>query len=723
MLMISPAVMVTGVAGAYCPNDYILFPDSADKNLYYALAERPCFQVDGEGNPNFNLTWYFGSGTTAGGICTMTVALPVPDMNRQEVREKIAAALTKDATTIVVAQSTFDLCAAIDAGDAAKVAALKTKLGLDDAAANGKKAVWLKDHGWEQFLPAIESLDIRPIPFKSGTVTVQAFSNTNAYQQGSPEFSTGKLQTIPSLVNSNAAVVTFNLQELGANLFWHGLGGWAFDTNTPRPAGYDEAKGGSSIIAVTYKVEFDGLLPQASATVTLSREVMAKLKVEDQVRNGSWGRTYREQKVTGKEYNDAVNNATEIVLPAVATKDDKDNVQKLLTDWAAKQLEEMVASQMPAVKLEDLSLDGARQMSTISKQSRTYKLTQAVTVPKLPQSQLPKIDKIVKQGTSLKNFFQLINLNDKPYFNVDLTVSPPSTSYLKARQVERFVVTQLAYCADKLRGTDGKEVSTIEYVADGEQKPSATLSGTFQKSIADKSMEYSYLVAYKDGTPPYRASSIKQSGTDYYLDLSGLDIGVLSVTLNGIDLPWDVISSAKVDLKYGDWQQSAIIHKDDKPVMVVKPFGEAMTKPLTYRVTLTLTAGAPYVGEEIQVALVRGAADITLKNPLGDTIYNIGFDMSGVTKAQLRVAYTMKSGGADRVFNQMIQLDSAKSETTQAAWKVPGFGAFPSSFRVLKARVTADGAPIDLQNLNGGVVDPVQQDTQITVMKDGISTF
>jgi hypothetical protein len=46
-------------------------------------------------------------------------------------------------------------------------------------------------------------------------------------------------------VNSNAAVVTFNLEDLGANLFWHGLGGPSFDQGSkPLPKAFDPKVGG-----------------------------------------------------------------------------------------------------------------------------------------------------------------------------------------------------------------------------------------------------------------------------------------------------------------------------------------------------------------------------------------------------------------------------------------------------------------------------------------------
>lgn len=254
-------------------------------------------------------------------------------------------------------------------------------------------------------------------------------------------------------MNSNAAVVTFNLQDLGANLFWHGLGGPPFDQSSRKLPEYNPDKG-VSVISVTYNVEFDGLLPEAKATVTLSKDLIAKLKVEDKEWQDSWGRTHHEEVERGKEYNETVNSATDIVLPAVASKEDGDAVRKLLTDWAGKQLEDMAKSQLPDVKLDALNIDNVRTLEAKSGQSRTYTLTQATTIPRNPQGPLQKISALAGKEP-LTTFFQLIDLNDKPFFKVDVTVNPPNLAYLKARAIDRLAITDLSYVKTQLFGTSG----------------------------------------------------------------------------------------------------------------------------------------------------------------------------------------------------------------------------------------------------------------------------
>ncbi|HKP38419.1 MAG TPA: hypothetical protein VJT71_16285 [Pyrinomonadaceae bacterium] len=695
MLKISPAVMVKEIKGALGTNDYTLFPDSEDKNVYYALAEFPTFLADGQGNPNFNLTWYFGSAVTSGGICTLTVALPIPDMSDPTVKSKIVDAVT-GASTANIARKTLELCVAMKAQppDKDKVAQLKKDLGLSDDEANKKAAEYKDGDSWEKFMPEGAKIKLRSIPFKAGTVTVQAFADQKNYKEGTPEFSTGKLNTTPSLVNSNAAVVTFNLQDQGANLFWHGLGGPPFSKGELPPA-YDAVVGGKSVISVVYKVEFDGLLPSAVATVKLKQSVVAKVTTREVERRGAWGRRWKEEVISGKDYQDLVEDSTDIVLPSSASKEDQAAVQKLLSDWAAKQLEEMVKSQIPTVKLDDLSADTVRQLSTLKEQSRTYRLTQAITVPKFPQAQLPKVSGVVKPNTDLTKFFQLINLNDKPYFNVDLTVRPPSATYLSSLGVERFVVTKLTFGQQKLRKVGGQEVSNLEYVP-SKPNESETLSGVFEKNAPNKSLDYTYLVAYNDGTPSFNSKLLSQTENANYLDLGGLDLGVLNVTLNTIDLPWDVLSGARVDLEYGSWKKSVALRRDESP-RVVKPFGELMDKPLKYKLTLTPTAGAPVPGPETEVRLVRGAAEIQLKNPFGTSLFDINFALgSDVSKAQLKVDYSMPvSGGPARVFSKTVTLDRT---TSTANWKVPKVDD-GGTVQITKARITdSSNASKDLKD-------------------------
>ena len=721
MLKISPAVTVNDVPGKFAgsKNNYILYPDTDDPKVFYAMAEYPSFIADEKGSPSFNLTWFFGRDMN-GGICSMTVGLPMPDMKDKAVKATILDAIKGNVSTSDIARQTWDLCVAMDGGDTVKAEALKTQLGFDAAAAQKKKDIWNKTGEWTQFLPD-ETIQVKPINYTSGTVLVQAFSNKEAYDTSNPAFSSGLLKTTPSMFNDNAAVVTFNLSDIGAGMMWQALGGPQLDENSPKPDGYQTENGASSIVSVVYQVSFDGMLPEAKATVTLKHDVIAKLDIETKVRNGSWGRTYREDVVRGKEYNEAVNNSTEITLPATASPDDKDSVQKLLTDWAGKQLEDMLKAKLPDVSLNDLSLDGARQITQQIDQHRDYVLNQAVSVQKNPQSLLPKIDQLVSPEAS-KQLFQLIDLNAVPYVKVDLAVAAPNLSDLKNRQVDRFVVTQLSYGGQTLRDKDGDDVSSLEFQTDAKQPASNRYKGTFNKAAKDKNVRYSYLVTYADGTPSFQAPVASQPD-DNYLDLSSVDVGVLSVKLNAMDLPWDVISSAKVVLRYDTWEQTVPLSRDQTPAQVSKPFGQTMDKTLTYRLTLALSTGESITGDATPVTLKNGRGDITFRSPLGDMVNPIGFELdSGVLKAQLRVEYTFRNSGPDRVFRQVIQLDSAR-DGGRATWKVPADSGKGCALRITKANVTTAAGSTALTNLAGGAIDPVDQQLDITVFADHIESF
>ena len=604
----------------------------------------------------------------------------------------------------------------MDANKADDIAKLKAALGFDDAAATRSKARFDSKKDWQQFLPQIDKKSIKSVPFKTGKVTVQAFANADAYQKGTAAYSTGSVQTTPSLVNSNAAVVTFNLQDVGANLFWHGLGGPKFDQSARTPPANDPGKGGVSVIAVTYNVEFDGLLPAAKATVTLSKDVIAKLKVEDVHWRDSWGRNHHGQVVRGKEYDETVNSATDIVLPAVATKEDGDAVRKLLTDWAGKQLEDMAKAQLPEVKLDALSIDDVRTLETKSGQSRTYALTQAVTLPKNPQGQLQKIS-AVAGAAPLGNFFQLIDLNDKPYFNVGVTINPPNLAYLKARSIERFAITDLSYVKTQLFGAGGPVTSMVYRPAADKNPDDLNLKGTFDVRIPEdqRVLAYNYLVSYTDGTPPLQVKGLKLNGTNY-LDLGGVDLGVLGVSLNGIDLPWDIIDSATVDLKYGDWHKKVALQKDT-PAFIAKPLGKSISEQLQYKVTLNPISGDPVEGEWVKTTPILGNADITLQSPLGNTVRTIKFALVGATAATLRVEYTFKSQDADRVFEQLIDLDATATARAPFKWRVPALSGHPSSFRVITAIVDDN----ELADPSGGNMAEVKADPLIRVQATKIS--
>ncbi|KAA0677166.1 hypothetical protein [Roseomonas genomospecies 6] len=731
MLKISPAISVNNVPVGSSKNNYTLFPDDEDQNLYYAMAERPDFFLNSEGKPSFNMTWYFGGGATPGGICTMTLALPMPDMNVQGVRDQLAAAVNNNPTMRKIAQLTFQLCQAMVAGETERVTQLKGELGYTDEVAASKKAGFDPNRDWAQFLPNRDAIDIRPIPFTKGSVTVKAFAGEQNYIENKPEVSSGELKTTPSLVNSNAAVVTFNLKEIGANLFWHGLGGPKLDKGS-QPDGYDAQKGGDSIISVVYNVSFEGLLPHAKAVVTLDKAIYAKLEVGYNIRRGTWGTHYQAVK-RGETYNNFSDGTIDITLPSVASKDDKKSVEEILTTWAASQLENMVQTQIPDVKLEDLTIEGLHKLERGSKQTRTYKLTKAIEVAKTPQGQLAKLEKLVPQA-ELTNYFHLIDLNKTPYFHADVTVNPPSFGRMANQKVERFVVTQLSYANERLRDESGKEVTILEYVtptpqkAQGSQPLAPKLKGTFSKQSPNKDMEYEYLITYSDGTRSLQASgAVRNNGDDSrnrnYLNLSDVDLGVLSVKLDSTDLPWDIIGSAYVTLSYGDWEKRVTLVRNEV-ISIVQPFGKAMEGMVGHQLTLNLNTGAPFVDIPRQRRLKDGNAEIILVNPLGDATYEVHVALDpGVTKAQLRMEYVFKSTGPDRTFVHTVTLDAATMKPNEPVWKVPGFRDIPSSFRVTRARVTTSAGATDLKDLSGGTIGDVNAGFEITVSKDSLSNF
>ena len=726
MLKIYPAVTVTQVPGQYTERtgqttSHILFPDTEDKDRYYALPEYPAFLGDDKGNPNFNLTWFYGSGYESGGVCTFTVALPIPDLALAGVKKRILEALGADAETLKRADNMLLLCQASAAGDAAKVAALKKDVGLA-ADVDASNIPFDKTRGRDQFLPLESSLKLSPIPFKSGKVTVTAFQDQNAYNNwnatndpGKPVF-TGTFETTPSLINSNAAVVTFSLKDLGANLFWHALGGPEFDSKGVQ--GYDKVAGGMSIIAVRYTAEFDGQLPGATATVMLKKSVVAKVITGTETMHGAWGTTWSRDIVVGKDYKEAIDQSITIDLPV---KDDA--ISKILTEWAAKQLEDMVKAQLPEVKLSDLNDSNMQQISVLKDETRKYVLNQGMAVTKSPQGQLPKVSELVKTA-DLGKFFNTINLNDVPYFNMDVTVNPPDQARLAKMNVGRLVITQLTFDGQKLRektsdSKAGSEVSTLEFNAlpHGDRKDQLAqrlLLGTFDRRQSGKGViKYSYLVSYTDGTPSFTVDNVTLDPQQCYVDLSAKDLGVLTTTLNGSDLPWGLLSSAKIELKYADWEGTETLTADKLVSLVVRPLGRKIDQKLQYRLTLNCTSGAPFVGDWKEVT-PGPTTTLRLSNPIGDAICTINFVLgSGVTKAQIRVKYMMPAAsGPARAFETMLVLQSAGPQ--QKAWSVPQVTG--GSFVVTKAKVDGKDLVSEEQKVDSSAYE-------VTLNKDLIDIF
>lgn len=703
MLKISPAITVKNVTRRIpgsdhltSVNSYILFPDDGDKNIYYAMAEMPTLWSGPDGLLKFNMTRFFGGSIDAGGICTLTVALPMPDMQDPAVNAQMVEAVTSDAATKERAKQLLALCEAMDGNKPEVAQELRKSLGLSEGDASKLLATWQRDAGVGQFIANGGALQIKPVPYRTGQVEVRAFSNKEAYDNEQDPAFTGVCRTTPSNFNDNAAIVTFNLSEVGAQLFWAALGG-------PRDSdAKDKDSGGSSVLSCTYTVTFDGMLPDASATVTLSQSKMANLIVEQRTEHGAWGSTKTYEVPRGQKYKEMAASSIEIVLPS-ADSGATGTVSKLLTDWAGKQLEDMVKSQLGPLDLNALSADNLRDIERVQDQTRVYHLSQALSIEKRPQALLQRVDAIVP-ADKLGECFHTIDLNSKPYFDVDLTISPPSAERLKLLEVDRLVVTALTLSNQKLRDDKRKEVSVLEFPAGGDLR-SSQLRGTFGKGSESAPLKYQYRVIYKDGTPAF-ATGGEESGN--YFDLSGLDLGVLHAVLSAADLPWGVIDRASVALRQGDWLQEDIDLSSTSPfeVTVNKALGRPAAGELAYRLTLELTDGDTLETGWTPVESWSGTGRVRLKSPLGTgrTTVRVSLD-DGVDKARVRLESVLR-GAKGRSFEQEIELDRAAG-TQSVDWAVPTDSDSPGAIRVIEAEVTAGGTPTRLRLASAGL-DPVR---------------
>ena len=333
-----------------------------------------------------------------------------------------------------------------------------------------------------------------------------------------------------------------------------------------------------------------------------------------------------------------------------------------------------------------------------------------------------------------KDFFNIINLNDTVAFDVRLTVNPPNMQLLKDKRIDRFVVTNLSFDGDtlveeKTDGARGAETNTIEYVATtatGSNQPAQSkLIGTFDINKQTQGVvKYAYLVAYNDGTKSYQSPVKTSPPQNYYLDLSDADVGVLSLTLDGSLLPWGVLSSASIDLKYpaaGGWDTSVTLTPNEKTKLIVKPFGKPIDLKLGYRVTALLTAGDPSEGPWIEIdPLASNVVKIASPLPFGQSKAQINFALdAGLKKGQIRASYKLSKDGRSYEWPTMVSLEEGK---VAPAWEVPlSVSGDKGKLHFVRARVTdASGGTKDLPLPSD---ESVTTDISVTLQKDSIDIF
>jgi hypothetical protein len=711
MLQIYPSVNVKDVpyGGGKQTADYTLFPDTDDPHQYYVLPNTPTFRTT-KGEPDFNLTWYYGSGQPTGGFCSFTVCLPFD--NTLEFKEKVAQEITKDIPTIDAAKKKLELCraAAAPTVDAALVARLKKELGIADSV-NVKTAIQFDaKKEYDQFLPEVSEIKLSAIPYRSGSVRVAAFPDEKNYQSfidAGVNNKTGVGETVkgtgvpsvfvvtPSGLNQNAAVISFSLTGLGVNIFWHGLGGPPF-SDVPAselPKEYKPAEGGVSAIAVYYDVTFDGMLPSASATVTFKASAVAQLVRKETTQRGAWGQTYTANRVVGKDYVDAVKNSTVLKLPS--PEGDKDGkISEMLQAWAKQQLESMVRAQLPDIKLADLKEGDAEKLSRLHDETRSYTLQQGVTVPKQPQAQLRKLPDLVPNPNDLPKYFQKINLNQEPFINVEVGVNQPDLDVLKALKVSSFVVTAISYDGYPLRNkrVPGTEVNTIEFVVPKSGSPAAiepiNLVGRFDKDRAlQGALKYGYMVTYGDGTPALTVRDVTLDPRDRRFDLASADLGVLVAKLSGESLPWGILKDAKIEFEYESWKTTETLTETKQTCTIVKPIGRQISGKYRHRLTLNFVSGKPNVGEWKEETPDRNET-VSLISPFddGNFVKTFELDAEVTQKAQLRVQYTIpQEGQPERTFEKLITIPAPAPASTSLT--LPK--AERPTFKVVRARVGA----------------------------------
>jgi hypothetical protein len=402
-----------------------------------------------------------------------------------------------------------------------------------------------------------------------------------------------------------------------------------------------------------------------------------------------------------------------------------------LNAWAKDQLKEMVAAQLPEIKLGDLNDSNSRQLQALRDETRKYELSQGFELTRSPQYPLPKAGDLIKGNKS--DFFNIIDLNDTLAFNARVTVNPPNLLTLKAKRIDRFVVTNLSFddntlVEEKPDGGRGAEMNMIEYDATKPDQPiQSKLIGTFDRNKqANGVIKYAYLVAYSDGTKSYQSPVKATPPQNYYVDLSDADVGALSLTLDGNLLPWGVLSAASVDLKYDGWSTTETLTPGEKTKLIVKPFGKPIDKKLQYRVTAALTAGDPVEGGWVEID-PQGNSVVKIASPLpfGQQKVNIIFalddnDDDGLKKGQVSANYKL-STAAGKTYQWPKSVSLAKGKVAPP-WEVPAPSEGKAGkLQLLRARVF--GSSNKATELKLPAEMEIKVETTVTLQKDDIDIF
>lgn len=268
-----------------------------------------------------------------------------------------------------------------------------------------------------------------------------------------------------------------------------------------------------------------------------------------------------------------------------------------------------------------------------------------------------------------------------------ITIQPPGQERLKSLGVESLVLTTLSMAGRRLRDEAGQEVGALEFPATGDPRPrrlQATPGPGDDKAV----LQYQYRVFYRDHVPAFEARS---EAVGDHLDLAGLDFGVLQTVLDATDLPWGVIDSARLTLRYENWERTIALSPETPAGTTVSAvLGRAVSGVLTYQLQLYLRNRDIVTTDWIQVDCPHGRAAVQLRSPLGHsrTTVTVALD-DGIDQAVVRMDYVLRDA-QERSFPRLIRLDRA-SGVTSCDWVVPANADRPGALQVVRADVTTGG--------------------------------
>jgi hypothetical protein len=633
---------------------YACYGDHENKDKFYVVPANVEYATDAKGDPKFTFYQYRGEAQKPeeGGFCVFTAKLPFPNSaQKEQIKAELKQGLSQQLEAR--AKKTLVLVKAFKAKQEADWRSLSKELGYTEDQVRSFAAQYNENQDWQQFvqLPDTSTMTLESVPFSKAEVSLSIADASTGF------FEKQLNPTAPSMVGDNEAVFVLTLTQKGSAFFEQAL-----------------KTGKSSVVAVTYKLGFECVLPPA--TVKVFYNANDSREFSRTIDRNVWGQA-TEEKVKD-EFTKKQLAGVEVFPGSLETMDDKEKkaFQKELRDWGEAQLADILSNQTGVV---DMTNIGQRFKSSPDKVSETLKNTvdvnRTLTISGVnmftiaPQMQLPSIQALVGEGR-LSEFFHEIDLNDDFFKRKTVMVQPNA----------QFAELKIASLTVKLKYAEepAKEfLFTSSNAAELQNYAWYFKKDNQAKNIQD--YEYSYQVNYQGESTPFKSESKRTDNEVLVINVG--DMGVLRANITAGDINWLLVERAQVVIKYEDQGidpievQRIITANTTKIDPLIKPIFKPRNKPIAYRTKFFMKDGsefwyAPGDTDDKPVDWAKQVgSDIYVNDPFrGKKDYNIqGLGLDKKTEAII-VTLTYTEPGID--YHPSINVSLTSGHSTEK-WTVP----------------------------------------------------